>query len=100
MRDLDEHQQMKSTNGVIAALIHMLIYRANPVDDVEMLGKAILKGGFIVFNRDEVEQALREVQLSNDDLSTALAQPHTDAVLRKVFADLLAFLTSRPNVNI
>ncbi len=90
---------MKSTNGVIAALMHMLIYRANPVDDVEMLGEAILKGGFIVFNRDEIVQALREVQLSDDDLSTALPQPHTDAVLRKVFTNLLAFLTSQPKNN-
>jgi hypothetical protein len=90
---------MKSTNGVIAALVHMLIYRNNPVEDVEMLGAAVLKGGFIVFNRNEIEHALREVQLSDDDLSTILLQPHSDALLRKVFSNLLVFLTSQSENN-
>lgn len=91
---------MKLTTGVIAALVHMLIYRVSPVEDVAMLGEAILKGGFIVFNRDEIVQALREVQLSNDDLSTILIQPHSDAVLREVFCNLLIFLNSESHTNI
>lgn len=77
---------MDDWKALIRGLEYMLMFRKNPIEDVDMLSSAILKGGAIAASAEKIFVALSVALQSHEDLSKLLDQPHSDQVLRSVFA--------------